>query len=94
MFNQLDIHRNERFVKWKSITLKPGDYWGVDENSNDFISRLYVNNNDEVKIISCIDGQWVERFIPIDNPIIPLYFRQILSVRNMMRKYPSSAMLH
>ena len=94
MFNQLDIHRNERFVKWKGITLKPGDYWGVDENLNDFISRLYVNNNDEVKIISCIKGEWVERFISIDNPIIPLYFRQILSVRNMMRKYPSSAILH
>lgn len=93
MFNQLDIHRNEMFVKWKGITLKPGDYWGVDENLNNFISRLHVNN-DEVKIISNIDGVWVDRFIPIDSPIIPLYFRQILTVRNMMRKYPSSAALH
>lgn len=93
MFKQLDIHKNERFTKWKGIVLKPGDYWGVDENLNDFISRLIVDN-DEVKIISCIDGKWIERFLPIDSPVIPLHIRQILYVRDMMKKYPSSTVLY
>lgn len=82
---KFDLHEVTRLSIWNKIHLHCGDYFGVDEKGNLCFTRLQLEG-DNVKITSKINGIWVDRFISIHNPALPIDIQQILYVNRYMRK--------